>query len=722
MNIEDPEDLELIESEEEDVEESSGNDSDGDTESAHLTFDKKTGEAREVTYAQSPEGGEGGEVEGCGEEINLFQEEEAVGDSFMACKPWIGAIREPSEHPDENGDAPDEEYKLEYVFGYRAEDSRNNLYYNAEGNIVYMTACLGVILNKDENTQTFFGGNEVANAAKQHATDKNNHTNDITSIAVSFDKTLACSGQNGSKPTVFIWDATTGEKINRIVLPKGSREVSAIGFSFDNKYIATADNHNDHHVRVYEVESGEKIFEQKSGNNKVFDLEWSKKEDHYEFSTVGTKHYMVWRPLENLGKKGVYGGKGKMTSFSCVTYDENGTCYAGGSNSRIYCWRNRSLKKTYKVHGKGFVGAIKVIDGKIFSGGKDGQVIISDPNSEEVERTVEVGSLIRAIDFNEGTLLVGDRDGSIVQIDENDEITTLMKSHNDGETWGLDLLDDGRIITSGDDNKVMVWSLEERTHLAQGIVSEINKKSRKGKAASLTKHAASKCARAVAANSGGNGNVAVASNAGIITIRESVDSLEGEIAKMTDSDEWIEVLAYSPCGTMLAAGSHDNNIYIYDVEDDYSLKATCQAHNSYVTSVDWSEDSTSIRSVCGAYELLFFDSESGQQDPSGASANTDTIWATNSAKFGWLVDGIFPGNTDGTHVNHVDFSDDMSLLLTADDYGLVNIYRNPARKGHTPRSYRAHSEHVVRARFTPGGERIVSIGGYDKTIMIWQKQ
>lgn len=504
MEIEDPEDLEFIDSEEEeDVEISSQEDSEVDEDTHHMRFDKKTGEAVEVEY--SAEGGD--EVEGGGEEINLFQEEEAVGDSFMAVKPWIGAIVEPTEHPEENPDAPDEEYKLDYVFGYRAEDSRNNLYYNADGNVVYMTACLGVILNKEENTQTFFGGNEVENAAKIHATDKNNHTNDITSIAVSLDKTLACSGQNGSKPTVFIWDAMTGEKIRRIVLPKGSREVSAIGFSEDNKYIATADNHNDHHVRVYEVETGDKIFEQKSGNNKIFDLEWSKKSGHYEFATAGSKHFMVWKPLEGIGKKGIYGGKGKMTSHSCVSYDENGTCYTGGSNSRIYCWRNRSLRKTYKVHGKGFVGAIKVFDGKIYSGGKDGQVIISDPNSGEAERIVEVGTLIRAIDFSDGNILVGDRDGSIMEINEDDEITSLMKSHNDGETWGLDLLDEGRIITSGDDNKVMIWSIEDKKHLAQGIVSEKNFKPKIGKAGSLTKHAPSKCARAVAANNSAGAQV-----------------------------------------------------------------------------------------------------------------------------------------------------------------------------------------------------------------------
>lgn len=502
MEIEDPEDLELVASDEEDeeLEVDSENDSDAVKEEEHLTFDKHTGEA--VTMSEAFSGtNEEGEVVGGGEEVNLFDQEEAVGDAFMAVKPWIGAVIEPTEHPDENPDPPDEEYKLEYVFGYRAEDSRNNVFYNADGNIVYMTACLGVILNKEDNTQVFFGGNEVENAAKQHATDKNNHTNDITSIAVSLDGTLACSGQNGSRPTVFVWDATTGDKVARMVLPKGSREVSAIGFSPDAKYVATVDNHNDHHVRVYESEGGALVFEQKSGNNKVFDLEWSKKDGHYEFSTCGTKHYMVWRPLENLGKKGIYGGKGKQTSHACVTYDENGTAYSGGSNSFIHCWRNRQLKKVYKVHGSGFVGAIKVFDGKVFSGGKDGNVIISDPNSGEVERTIEVGTLIRAIDYKDGNIVVGDKDGNITEIDEGDGLRSLMKSHSEGEAWGLDLLGDGRIITSGDDNKVMVWSIEDRVHLNQAIVSDVNEKSKVGAASSLSKQAPSKCARAVAVNS-----------------------------------------------------------------------------------------------------------------------------------------------------------------------------------------------------------------------------
>lgn len=64
-------------------------------------------------------------------------------------------------------------------------------------------------------------------------------------------------------------------------------------------------------------------------------------------------------------------------------------------------------------------------------------------------------------------------------------------------------------------------------------------------------------------------------------------------------------MAYSPDGSMLAVGSHDNKIYIYNATT-YKLVGTCAKHSSFIVSVDWSSDSQYIRTVCGAHELLFF--------------------------------------------------------------------------------------------------------------------
>lgn len=100
----------------------------------------------------------------------------------------------------------------------------------------------------------------------------------------------------------------------------------------------------------------------------------------------------------------------------------------------------------------------------------------------------------------------------------------------------------------------------------------------------------------------------------------------------------------------------------------------------------------------------------------------DAEWETNSSKFGWLVDGIFPSGTDGTHINSVSFSNDYSLIATADDYGLVNIFRNPCRTGSQPISLRGHSEHVVRVMFDKNDSYLYSVGGYDQTVMQWKRK
>lgn len=179
-------------------------------------------------------------------------------------------------------------------------------------------------------------------------------------------------------------------------------------------------------------------------------------------------------------------------------------------------------------------------------------------------------------------------------------------------------------------------------------------------------------------------------------------------------------MAFSPDGSMLAVGSHDNTIYIYNTSD-WSLKARCSKHSSYIMAFDWSADSTLIRSNCGAYELLFFNAATGEQDPSGRSNTTGVAWATSTVKFGWNVEGIYPKGTDGTHINAVTGSKCGTLLACGDDYGLVTLFRDPCRRGAVPRSYRGHSEHVTAVKFTDDGERLFSAGGYDQTVMQWKK-
>jgi WD40 repeat protein len=175
-------------------------------------------------------------------------------------------------------------------------------------------------------------------------------------------------------------------------------------------------------------------------------------------------------------------------------------------------------------------------------------------------------------------------------------------------------------------------------------------------------------------------------------------------------------MEFSPDGKYLAVGSHDNNIYIFE---GMQCKFTLKGHNSFIVALDWSIDSSFIRSNCGAHEVLYWAAtESGfTQDKNGKSNTKGVTWATKHSKFGWCVDGIFPKGCDGTHINGVSGSNDGMLVATGDDFGLVNIFRDPCRNGSKPLSLRGHSEHVVRVAFSKDDQYIFSVGGYDQTLM-----
>ena len=232
-------------------------------------------------------------------------------------------------------------------------------------------------------------------------------------------------------------------------------------------------------------------------------------------------------------------------------------------------------------------------------------------------------------------------------------------------------------------------------------------------------------------------HLAVGHNDGTVTIRQ-IDDIENPDANggdikldvikhvITDPKEWVEVIEYNSDGTKLAIGSHDNWIYVYETNENckYVRKAICKGHSSYITAVDWSLDSSYLRSTCGAYELLFWCPDNPgnkKQDPSGASNTVGTDWMNHSCKFGWRVDGIYPPGTDGTHVNRVELSPDNTLIATGDDYGLVNVYRNPCREEHLARAFRGHSEHVTNVKFYGEGEWLTSTGGQDQTTIQWKK-
>jgi len=85
---------------------------------------------------------------------------------------WVNYDLENSVMPEEiklNTTAPDAEYEIEHVYGYRAADCTQNLRYNSKGEAVYMVACLGVVMDTNTEAQRFYGGGQVEMESKADA-------------------------------------------------------------------------------------------------------------------------------------------------------------------------------------------------------------------------------------------------------------------------------------------------------------------------------------------------------------------------------------------------------------------------------------------------------------------------------------------------------------------------------------------------------------------------
>eukprot|EP00918_Siedleckia_nematoides_P052430 GHVU01114563.1.p1 GENE.GHVU01114563.1~~GHVU01114563.1.p1 ORF type:complete len:208 (+),score=29.15 GHVU01114563.1:487-1110(+) len=192
---------------------------------------------------------------------------------------------------------------------------------------------------------------------------------------------------------------------------------------------------------------------------------------------------------------------------------------------------------------------------------------------------------------------------------------------------------------------------------------------------------------------------------------------------------------------MIAAGSRDDNIYIYSCDMSVNevsgkgrnivqegrciLRAMhkLRGHSSTITHLDWSEDSRLLQSTSQAYELLYWDVKAGTPHLLGGaqSNNADIRWKTNHCVLGFNVMGIWPPYSDGTDVNAIDVATERGIVATANDTdGLVKLFNFPCVVKNAPaKDYTGHSSHVTNIKFMRGGGTLMTTGGHDSSVVVW---
>uniref|UniRef100_A0A2P2I3H0 Echinoderm microtubule-associated protein-like 2 n=2 Tax=Hirondellea gigas TaxID=1518452 RepID=A0A2P2I3H0_9CRUS len=613
------------------------------------------------------------------------------------------ALKEDDYDPLKVVDPPSQSLQLEWVHGYRGKDGRNNLLVLASGEVLYFTAGVVVLYNVEANEQ------------RQYV----EHTDDIKSLAVHPDGETVASGQvkgcddDQDDANIRVWNSTTLETLHVLGTGDLGWGVCALAFSKadDGALLAAVEDAQEPKLSVWQWQKETKISDMKCSSDPVIAVNFSTEEPP-RIVTTGKNSIAFWT-LEDgstLEKStGVFGSTPKPKYITSVSFTPDGETLTGDSNGNILVWAKGSneISRTITEAHQGSVFDILPLSGGrgFLTSGKDRLLKQWDANFFAAETTTELPEELDAgrvvVEVAEGTLVVGTISNILAKGGMDQQFSVITKGSLD-EIWGL--------ATHPTQNKFLSGALDS-------IVTERNMddntinwsiKVLKGGVQSVC-------------YSPDGEVVLVGTTSGTLIVYNASDQ-ELLLEKQAGSEP-LQVVQFSPDGSLLAVGSRDNDVYLYETEDDfrkYKLRGTCSGHSSFIRSLDFSSDGSVLRTNSGDYELLFWQTSDCTQD-TNSSELRDTEWATRTCLLCFENFGVWPKGVDGTDLNAVAGAHNKDLVVTADDFGQVNLFGGKthfAYAGH--KRYRGHSSHVTNVAFSYDDEKVLSVGGSDCSIFQWK--
>ena len=144
---------------------------------------------------------------------------------------------------------------------------------------------MGIVLEPDKNTQTFF----------------TLHKDDITAMDISRDGKFAVTGEVGPKPLVAMWETESKKLLWKTTTPlaKGIACI-ALNPSITLAAAVSINEGGQFPYAIYNAKDGAVVASDKSGPDFILDIVWS---DDQFFATAGPQHFYVWDSKAPSDKK-----------------------------------------------------------------------------------------------------------------------------------------------------------------------------------------------------------------------------------------------------------------------------------------------------------------------------------------------------------------------------------------------------------------------------------
>uniref|UniRef100_A0A8P0TKY6 EMAP like 5 n=1 Tax=Canis lupus familiaris TaxID=9615 RepID=A0A8P0TKY6_CANLF len=548
--------------------------------------------------------------------------------------------------------APNCHLRLEWVYGYRGHQCRNNLYYTAAKEIVYFVAGVGVVYSPREHRQKFYRG----------------HSDDIISLALHPERVLVATGQVGKEPYICVWDSYTVQTIS-VLKDVHTHGIACLAFDLDGQRLVSVGLDSKNAVCVWDWKRGKMLSMAPGHTDRIFDISWDLYQPN-KLVSCGVKHIKFWSLCGNAltPKRGVFGKTGDLQTILCLACARDELTYSGALNGDIYVWKGINLIRTIQGAHTAGIFSMNACEEGFATGGRDGCIRLWDLTFKPI---------------------------TVIDLRETDQ---GYKGHCEGELWALAVHPTKPLaVTGSDDRSVRIWSLVDHALIARCNMEEP--------------------IRCAAVNVDGI-HLALGMKDGSFTVLRVRDMTE--VVHIKDRKEAIHELKYSPDGTYLAVGCNDSSVDIYGVAQRYKKLGECVGSLSFITHLDWSSDSRYLQTNDGNGKRLFYRMPGGKE-----VTNKEEIkgvhWASWTCVSGLEVNGIWPKYSDINDINSVDGNYIGQVLVTADDYGIIKLFRYPClRKGAKFKKYIGHSAHVTNVRWSHDYQWVISIGGADHSVFQWK--
>ncbi len=157
----------------------------------------------------------------------------------------------------------------------------------------------------------------------------------------------------------------------------------------------------------------------------------------------------------------------------------------------------------------------------------------------------------------------------------------------------------------------------------------------------------------------------------------------------------VRSVAISPDGRLIASGSRDNTIWLWDVSTRRAVGSPLTGHTDRVNSVTFSPDGKTVASASADGTVRLWDVASGAPIGLPLTGHTAAVWS-------------------------VAFSPDGKTLASASADGTVILWDVASGEMRVP-PLSGHTDEVYTVAFSPDG-RLVASAGADLTIILWDAE